>query len=131
MKLKLASLAAPTLGMLALLLWGGEPPLWLLRLEVLVFSMTALAFGFTLLGTSAPDWFFSNPVKGILCLYLGVGAMFVPAQFIVSATFLGLGTRLIMGEFKAVAVRLRPATGIRRHSGDIVVREAGQPARRD
>jgi hypothetical protein len=131
MKAKLACLAAPTLGILAILLWGGEPPGWLLRLEVLIFCLAALAFGFTLFSPVAPDWVFSRPVKGIVCIYLGIGAMFVPSQFIVSALFLGMGTRLLMSEFKPLTVSVKPAAGIARTAGDIVVRESGSISTRD
>lgn len=45
---KLATILGLVAATSLLLYWGGEAPPWLLKLEVLVVSFSALAFGFTL-----------------------------------------------------------------------------------
>ena len=117
---KLLGLAAPILGLLALLLCGGEPPTWLLRLECVLFSVAALVFGFTRFTLSTPAWLFSKPIRGVACIYLGSAAMFVDPRFLFSAFFIGLGTRLILASDKPRVV-IVPSTGLRREAGDIVL----------
>jgi hypothetical protein len=118
----LLALAAPTAGILALLCVG-EIPGWLLKLECLIFCATALAFGFTGFTPVLPSWVWSQPVRGVVCVYLGVGAMFVPPQFLVSAVFLGMGLRLIMTT-PTVAVRVVNPS-LLKSSGEIAGRNAG------
>ena len=126
MKTKLLCLVAPALGILAMLLAGSGPPLWLLRLEVMIFAAAALAFGFSAFTPAAPAWVFSQPLRGVVCIYLGIGAMFVPSQFIVSAVFLGIGTRLMLGHTeRAAATAKPPSPTLSRQCGDLAVREAG------
>jgi hypothetical protein len=88
------SLGTVVFGLFAAVLWGGEPPAWLLRAEVALFSAAALAYGFTASLPAFAPWAWSRPVRGAACIILGVGAIFVPVQFVVSAFLLGVGTRL-------------------------------------
>jgi hypothetical protein len=88
------SLGAVVFGLFAAVLSGGEPPAWLLRAEVALFSAAALAYGFTASLPAFAPWAWSRPVRGAACIILGVGAIFVPVQFVVSAFLLGIGTRL-------------------------------------
>jgi hypothetical protein len=65
-KTKLAGLIGLSLGVL--LASGGTPPDWLLKLEVLLFSLAALFYGFTAFAPVAPSWLWSRPVPGIVCI---------------------------------------------------------------
>jgi hypothetical protein len=131
MKANLFCLIALVVGIAVLLLSGGEPPAWLLKLEVLVLSPAALAFGYTTFAPTAPSWVWSQPVRGVICIYLGVGAMFVPPQFLVSACFLGIGTRLVMAGLPPRVTATVKSTAIRSQAGAIVPRGSGHLASRD
>jgi hypothetical protein len=128
MKIKLACIVGLSLGVL--LLCGGEPPAWLMKLEVLLFSMAALLYGYASIDVTS--WFWSKPVRGMLCIYLGVGAMFIPPQFVVSAFFIGCGTRMVMGSFTTVVAHASKSfnTSLHRPGGDLVIREEGGITRR-
>jgi hypothetical protein len=91
----IASVSALVSGALMLALFGPELPPWLIALTLAAISGLALAVGFGLWHPRLPAWASLPPVRGALCIVVGVGAMFVPANFIVSAFFLGLGTRVV------------------------------------
>lgn len=82
-------------GGLLLAAFGPQLPPWLMALTLALCSGLALACGFGLYNPRTPSWLRQQPVMGALCVALGVGAMFVPATFVVSAFLLGCGTRLV------------------------------------
>lgn len=88
----LLALLAGTCVMAAL---GVEPPAMLLAWEMLFFTAIGLAAGFLWRLPRLPWWVASRPVLGTALITLGVGAVYVPAQFIVSSLFLGAGARLL------------------------------------
>lgn len=92
-------------GGLAVMCFGFEPPTWLVRLELVLLSGAALAFGFTAWQPASSP--LSRPVRGTVCVFLGIGVMYVPANFIVCAFLLGTGTRLL---WAAACDLTRPAT---------------------
>jgi hypothetical protein len=79
-----------------LLLCGGQPPLWLLKSEVVIVASCSLVYGFTAFSPRLPAWLKYQEVRGVVLVALGCLALFVPAQFIVSALLVGLGARLAM-----------------------------------
>jgi hypothetical protein len=110
-------------GCLLMLYFGGRSPEWMLRGEVLIVAIFALVYGFTAFSPSLPSWLRYQEVRGVLMVALGVFAMFVPAQFIVSALLIGFGARLVMTGF--------PSTALKHQPGDIVLRPAGNVVPRD
>lgn len=107
-------------------------PGWLLVGEVALFSALAMAFGFTAYAPSVPAWLWLRPVRGAVCICLGVGAMYIPPQFIVSAVFLGLGTRLVWQSASELAgPPVRDRITVRGTDGREIVRVgASAPAER-
>jgi len=109
-------------GGLLVIAYGFEPPAWLLCAEVAAFSGIALICGFTAAGTALLPWLTLRPVQGALLVCLGVAAIFVPANFVVSAVFLALGIRLLwrtaceLADAERAAVEAKPAM-IRRGGG--------------
>ena len=106
MKTKLAALLAVGVGCILLLLARGEVPAWLACLQVAVFCLGALAYGFSAFSPAAPEWLSSRPVVGVVMLYMGVAVMFCPANIVCSAFFIGIGTRLILAP-DVIAVRVK------------------------
>jgi hypothetical protein len=96
MKHKIVAIIGLLAGCALLLYWGGEAPAWLLRLEVLTVTIVALAYGYTAFNPALPGWLRHDSVKGVALVYLGVGAMFVPLNFLASAFLIGCGARLVM-----------------------------------
>jgi hypothetical protein len=127
---KLAAIIGLLAGCSLLLYWGGEAPPWLLKLEILAVSCAALAFGFTAYSPVAPEWMRHDSVRGVALVYLGVGAMFVPLNFLASAFLIGTGARLVMQSTITVTARVT-GVSIGRSTGDIVLRRSGDIAPRD
>ncbi|MEW4571307.1 hypothetical protein AB1L88_25825 [Tautonia sp. JC769] len=89
------SMAAVLAGSLMVAMFGYDPPKRLLVLELALFSAAALLLGFGAASPNLPGWARSKAVHGAACVVLGVAAIYVPASFIVSACFIGVGTRLV------------------------------------
>ena len=107
------SFAAVLLGLAATLRWGADLPGWLLTCTLSLTMLLAMAYGFT---SALPrfDWLKSKPVRGAALVCLGVAAIFVPLSFVIAASCIGYGTRLVwetacLGELEAVSLRRRPA----------------------
>lgn len=81
-------------GIAAMLMWGISPPAWLSGLEAAVLSGAALLYGFAWL-PSLPQWLWLRPIRGTILVVLGMGAMVVPPQLLVSAYLMGIGIRLV------------------------------------
>ena len=58
-------------------------------------SGLALICGFTAAGATLLPWLKQRPVQGALLVWLGVAAIFVPANFVVSAVLLAQGIKLV------------------------------------
>lgn len=118
---KLATILGLLAGTSLLLIWGGEAPGWLLKLECLAVMLAALAFGFTQYNMHMPQWLRDDSVRGVTLVYLGVGVMFVPLNFLASAFLIGQGARLVMKSASAITARVvGPSIG--RGKGEIVIR---------
>ena len=121
-------------GGLLVIAYGFEPPAWICCAEVAAFSGLALICGFTAAGTALLPWLTLRPVQGALLVCLGVAAIFVPANFVVSAVFLALGIKLVWRTAceladaeRAAAVEAEPAM-IRRGGGVPAAPGRRQPA---
>jgi hypothetical protein len=75
--------------------WRFDPPAWVLTTEIAVFSILAMAYGFSLLKPHKVPWLWLRPVRGTVAVVAGVVAMFVPLQFLVSAFLIGIGIRMV------------------------------------
>jgi hypothetical protein len=93
-----AAAAALAFGCLMVVAYGFTPPDWLLRGEVAAFSGIALVCGFTAFVPAVMPWMRLRPVRGAALVCLGVGAIYIPPQFLASAVFLTLGIRLVWAE---------------------------------
>ena len=91
----IASVGILAVGCFLLIIWGGSPPAWLLRVELATFCALALAYGFSASLPSLGPWLWSRPIQGAACIWLGVGAVFVPLEFVVAAILIAVGTRRI------------------------------------
>ena len=91
------SLGAVGLGLFAAVFWGGELPAGVLRLTLALLSATALAYGygFTASLPAISPLLWCRPVRGAVCVWLGVLAIYIPIQFVISALLIGIGTRLV------------------------------------
>lgn len=78
----------------ALLMGAGNSPA-LQKLQVAAFALAALGYGFGSVSPRVPGWMRHQAVRGVACVYLGCGALFLPPQFIVSAFFIGCGVRMV------------------------------------
>jgi 4-amino-4-deoxy-L-arabinose transferase-like glycosyltransferase len=109
---------------------GFEPPPWLLTAELALLSGLAAACCFTKLLSGVLPWLRLRPVQCTLFVVLGVLAVYVPPQFIASAVFLALGSRLVWQEACSVADgdKQPPSGGttLARSSGN-----GGLPAKRE
>jgi hypothetical protein len=124
------SFAGVTLGIVAVTLFGGTLPAWLLSAELIVILAAALIYGFT--GARLPSiapWLSSRPIQGASLVCLGVAVTFVPLQFIFAALLIGAGTRLVwraacdLEKSESRPDRDGPAGGAARSTGPIVVNE--------
>lgn len=82
-------------GIAILAAFGHEPPAMVLAWEMTLFTAIGLIAGFLWRMPRLPWWAGSRPVVGTALIFLGVGAVYVPAQFIVSSLLLGAGARLM------------------------------------
>jgi hypothetical protein len=82
-------------GIAAMLAWGISPPVWLTCLEAALLSGAALIYGFTAWLPTLPQWLWPRPIRGTILVVLGIGAMYVPPQLILSAYLIGIGIRLV------------------------------------
>jgi hypothetical protein len=124
---KLATIFGLLAGIALLLYWGGEAPLWLLRLECLAVMAAALAFGFTSYNPALPGWLRDDAVKGVALVYLGVGVVFTDLRIITSAFIIGNGCRLIA---KSASPLVRAVTILTPgQAGKITNREGGGVSR--
>ncbi len=55
----------------------------------------ALIYGFTARLPPIPRWLWLRPVRGSVIVCLGVAALFVPTELIVSAYLIGVGVRMV------------------------------------
>lgn len=100
------SLAALLAGTCLMAAFGHEPPAMLLAWEMAFFTALGLVAGFLWRLPRLPWWATSRPVAGAVLITLGVGAVYVPSQFIVSSLLLGAGARLLW-----LALGESPGTG--------------------
>ncbi len=91
----IACAAALALGILALLVQGLAPPPWLTGLEAMALAGAALMYGYTGRPPAVPGWLWLRPVRGAVLVVLGVGAIYVPPQLLLSAWLIGTGVRLV------------------------------------
>ena len=124
---KLAAIAGLLAGTSLLLYCGGEAPRWLLMIECIAVMVGALLFGFTSYSPSAPDWLRHDAVRGVALVYLGVGAMFMPTNLLMTAFLIGCGCKLVMKETVRVTQTIRVALS---RKTEIVLREEGGISRR-
>ena len=87
------SIAAMALGSLALLVL--RPGSLLVTALLALCSALGLALGFGARLPGLPAWARLKPVKGALCITLGVAAMYLPANFVLSMALLAIGTRMV------------------------------------
>jgi hypothetical protein len=127
---KIAAIFGLACGTSLLLYWGGEAPRWLLMVECAAVMVGALLFGFTSYSPSAPDWLRHEAVRGVALVYLGVGAVFMPTNLLMSAFLIGCGCRLVMKSAVQVSARVMNVS-IDHSRGDIVLRETGNVATRE
>ena len=102
---------------------GGNPPAWLIRSEMAVFTLSALACGFANLPNALP-WLRLRSIQGTILVVLGVAAVYVPPQFLFSAVFIFLGLRLVKASLGDLESKTASANGTvaridgRRPAGD-------------
>lgn len=89
------TLAVLVMGGTMVALCGYQPPTLLLVAQSAFFAALALAYGFTLYMPGKAEWLWLKSIRGTVCICLGVGAMYVPPQLVVSAFFIGVGTRMV------------------------------------
>lgn len=82
-------------GIAAMLAWGVFPPPWLAGLEAALLAGAALLYGFTAYLPTLPHWLWLRPIRGTVLVIVGIGAMYVPPQLILSAYLIGVGVRLV------------------------------------
>jgi hypothetical protein len=82
-------------GIAAMLMRGFTPPAWLAGLEAALLSGAALLYGYTAWLPTLPQWLRLRPIRGTVLCILGIGAMYVPPQLILSAFLIGAGVRLV------------------------------------
>ncbi len=101
--------------------YGFTLPSWLLACELAVFLGLAMLCGFSAIVPSVLPWLKLRSVRGAILVCLGVGAIYIPPQFIASAIFLALGIKLVWAEACGLAdaerqAELPPTTAIVRHA---------------
>jgi hypothetical protein len=107
-----ATCGALALGIAALIAFGTEPPVWLLRAELAALSAAALLFGFARRVPSLLPWLKLRPVRGAALVCVGVVAVYLPPQLVISAVLIAAGTRLAWAEAcELAAVEEEPAHG--------------------
>lgn len=83
-------------GILALVNWGLEPPLWLGVTQAALLMGAALVYGYTAYLPSLAPWLWLRPIRGTIFVMLGIAVIHIPAQLLLAAYLIGRGTRLIM-----------------------------------
>ena len=81
----IASVGILAAGCFLLIIWGGSPPAWFLTAELATVCAIALAYGFSSSLPSLRASLRSRPIQGAACIWLGVGSVFVPVEFVVAA----------------------------------------------
>jgi hypothetical protein len=96
----LISVGVAGIGIVAAVLCGGEPPAWLLRTELGLLCGCALVYGYGFTASAVmpvAQWLWSSrAIRGGAYVCLGVGAAFVPVQFVFAAFLIGAGTRMVI-----------------------------------
>jgi hypothetical protein len=126
--------AALGCGIAAMLAWGVTPPAWLAGLEAALLAGAALLYGFTAYLPALPRWLWLRPIRGTVLVILGMGAMYVPPQLLLSAYLIGLGVRLVWQSACELALADAAPTGVVTHVDadrlPVLDRRAGAPAAR-
>jgi hypothetical protein len=107
--------AALACGIAAMLVCGITPPAWLAGLEAALLAGAALIYGFTAYLPALPRWLWLRPVRGTVLVILGMGAMYVPPQLLLSAYLIGVGVRLVWQSACELAERDGTVTGVVTH----------------
>lgn len=124
------ALAALLAGCLLVAACGFGPPPWLLRLEIVAFSLLAASYGFAATrATLRPlvRLLRLRPVQGAMLVVGGVASVYVPPNFLAAAVMLGLGTRLVWAEACELAEAGRSAATIRSNNPGPVAVAAASP----
>jgi hypothetical protein len=108
--MKILSIAATVVAVAAAVSWGASPPAWLLTSVLALILILALAYGF-MAAQPRLDWLYSRPVQGAALVCLGAVAIFVPLQFVISALFIGMGTRRVWAAACSVEAEARTQVG--------------------
>lgn len=126
--------AALACGIAAMLVWGATPPPWLAGLEAALLAGAALIYGFTAYLPALPRWLWLRPIRGTVLVILGMGAMYVPPQLLLSAYLIGVGVRLVWQSACELAERDDTVTGVVTHADadadrlPVTVRAHARPA---
>jgi hypothetical protein len=107
-------------GIIGLLFWGAAPPPWLAGLEAGLFAGAALVYGFTQWRPTLPRWLWLRPIRGTVLVVLGIGAMWVPPQLLLSGYLIGLGVRLVWQSACALAAAESATIRLARTDADIL-----------
>ncbi len=126
---KIAVIVGLLAGCSLLLYWGGEAPAWLLKLECACVMAAALFFGLSLYSPTAPAWLRSDAVRGVACVYCGVGAMFTDPRVLISAFLIGTGCKILMRSAVETKARVTGGT-LSTGSKDIILKPEGGITRR-
>jgi hypothetical protein len=82
-------------GIVALLVWGASPPVWLAGLEAALLMGAALLYGYFGRVPDVPRWLWLRPIRGTVLVCMGIVAMYVPPQLVLAAFLVGTGVRLV------------------------------------
>ena len=102
-------------GGLLVLAYGFEPPRWLLISELTVCCGLALLCGFTACLPAFRrllPWLTLRPVRGTVLVVSGIGAIYMPPQFIAAGVLLALGIKLVWAEACELAEAETQASGV-------------------
>jgi hypothetical protein len=113
-------LAALMSGLALVVVYGFEPPGWLLRAEMAALMAAALVCGFARRLPALTPWLRMRPVRGAALVVLGVAAVYLPPPLVVSAVLIASGVRMVWAE----ACELADAEKVPVPTGKAVVRAA-------
>jgi hypothetical protein len=82
-------------GIIALINWGLNPPLWLGVIQAALLMGAALVYGFTAYLPTLAPWLWLRPIRGTIFVMLGIAVIYVQPQLLLAAWLIGRGTRLI------------------------------------
>jgi hypothetical protein len=120
----LISVGALGSGIVAAVLCGGEPPAWLLRTELGLLCGGALVYGYgftaSLVLPVAPWLWSSRAIRGAVFVCLGVGAVFVPVQFVIAAFLIGVGARMVTASACALEEDVSRSASVFAAGGELV-----------